>query len=147
MLELLGAAHADDQARAARADDAHGASRVDVVGCQRQRIEHGEMLAAVQLAPDWRTLLANGDAPLVARPAHLDIHDAGLGFLPQPLERAAPARQHEVRGDGRVPDESGFHARREEPDAHVVIVAVALQDEGGVGIVELARDGEHLRVG
>ena len=32
-------------------------------------------------------------------------------------------------------------------DAHVVIVAVPREDERGVGIVELARDGEHLGVG
>ena len=124
MLQLLGTAHADDQPRAARADDAHGATRVEVVGSERQRIEHGEVLARVQLAPHRRALLANRDAPVFTRAAHLDVYDAGLGFLSQPLQSAAPTGQHEVRRHGRVADEAGFHARREEPDAHVVIVAV-----------------------
>ena len=52
-----------------------------------------------------------------------------------------------MRGDGGVADESGFGARREETHAQIVIGAVGLEHERRVGIVELARDGEHFRVG
>ena len=50
-------------------------------------------------------------------------------------------------GDGGVTDEARLGARREEAHAQFMIRAVRLEHERGVGIVELARDGEHLRVG
>ena len=103
-LSCSGAAHADDQARAARADDAHRTARIDVVGRERQRIEHGEMLAIVQLAPDRRPLLADGDAAIFARAAHLDVDDARLGLLAQPLQRrraGATARSARQPSRGR----------------------------------------------
>ena len=152
LLELLGAAHADHQARARAADDAHRAARVDVAGGERQRIEHREPLAIVELAAERRRGLAHGDAARVAFAAHLDVDDArflALAHAPAAAlqSRRAFARQHEVRGDGGVADETRFGARREEAHAQFVIVAVGLEHERGVGVVELARDGEHLRVG
>ena len=51
-----------------------------------------------------------------------------------------------MRGDGGVTDEARLGARREETHAQVVIRAVGLEHERGVGIVEFARDGEHFRV-
>src|SRR5947209_3821039 len=44
-------------------------------------------------------------------------------------------------------DESGLGAGGEEPRAQLVIVAFGREDEGGIRIVELACDGEHLRLG
>ena len=84
--------------------------------------------------------------------AHFDIDDAGFLALPHApaaalQSRRALARQHEVRGDRGVPDEARFGARREEAHAQIVISAVRLEHERGVGVVELARDGEHLGVG
>ena len=51
-----------------------------------------------------------------------------------------------MRGDGGVTYETRFGARREEPHAQLVIRTVGLEHECRVGIVELARDGEHFRV-
>ena len=45
------------------------------------------------------------------------------------------------------PTKLGLGARREETHAQFVIGAVGLEHERGVGVVELARDGEHFRVG
>jgi hypothetical protein len=42
-------------------------------------------------------------------------------------------------------DEAGFAARSEEARTYRVIVGVGGEDEGGLGVVELARDREHLR--
>src|ERR1700733_6478416 len=42
--------------------------------------------------------------------------------------------------------ESRLSARREEPDPQIVIGPIGLEDKGGVGIVEFARDRQHLRV-
>src|SRR6185312_6717042 len=44
-------------------------------------------------------------------------------------------------------DEARFGARGEEPRPQLVIVAFGREDEGGIRVVELARDGEHLRFG
>src|SRR5688572_12892686 len=44
-------------------------------------------------------------------------------------------------------DEAGLGARREKTQAQVVICTIRLEHEGGIRIVELARDGEHLGVG
>jgi hypothetical protein len=44
-------------------------------------------------------------------------------------------------------DEARFGARREEAHAQVVIRSIGGEHERGVGIVELARDGEHFRIG
>ena len=60
--------------------------------------------------------------------------------------RRAIARQDEVGGDGGVAHETRFGARREKTHAQLVIGAVGLEHECRVGIVELARDGEHFRV-
>ncbi len=50
-------------------------------------------------------------------------------------------------GYGRMADEADFGARREEPRPQVVAFALGRENERGVGVVELARDGKHLRVG
>src|SRR5687768_17169718 len=52
-----------------------------------------------------------------------------------------------MRGDGGVTDEARLGAWREETHAQIVIRAIGLEHESGVRIVELARDGEHFRVG
>ena len=44
-------------------------------------------------------------------------------------------------------DEARFGAGREETHAQFVIGTVGLEHERGVGVVELARDGEHFSVG
>jgi hypothetical protein len=46
-----------------------------------------------------------------------------------------------------VPDEARFDPRGEEARAHRMIGAIGREDEGGLGVVELAGDGEHLRLG
>ena len=43
-------------------------------------------------------------------------------------------------------DEARFASRGVEARAHRVVVGVGGEDEGGLGVVELARDGEHLRL-
>ena len=153
LLELFGAAHADHQARAGAADDAQRAARVDVAGRKGERVEHRETLAIVELAAERRRRLTNGDAARGAFTAHLDVDDAGLLPLAHAARHCrgcsarAVARQHEVRRDGGVADEARLGARREEAHAQLVIGAVGLEHERGVGVVELARDGEHLGVG
>ena len=47
---------------------------------------------------------------------------------------------------GRVADEARFDARREELGAHFMVAVVRRQDECGVGVIELARNGEHFGV-
>ncbi len=91
-LQLIRRAHAHHQARAARARNANGAAQIEIVRRERERIEHREAFAIVQLAPDRRSRLADGDAPIVTGPAHVDVHDAGLRFLAQPFDVRAPAR-------------------------------------------------------
>ena len=145
VLERFRAAHPDQQPRAGRADDARRHARVETLGGERQRIEHREAFAVVQLAADRRGAAADRDAAILIAAAHFDVHDAGLGFLPLPARRVVPARQHVLRSDRGVADEAGFAARGEEARAHRVIVGVGREDEGGLGVVELARDGEHLR--
>jgi hypothetical protein len=51
-----------------------------------------------------------------------------------------------VSGDRGVTDESRLGAWREEPHAQVMIGTIGLEHERRVGVVELARDGEHFRV-
>jgi hypothetical protein len=77
--------------------------------------------------------------------AHFDVHRSSLGFLPQVPGRFVTARQHIVRGYRGMSDESGLRAGGEEPGSHIVIVVFGREDEGGIRIVELACDGEHLR--
>ena len=77
-----------------------------LVGGERQGVEHREALAVVELAPERRRAAADGDAPVRVTAAHLDVDDAGLGFLPLPARRIVPARQHVLRGHGRMPDEA-----------------------------------------
>jgi hypothetical protein len=141
---LLRPLHADHEARAARADDAQRAAIIQVVGGECQRIQHREALAIVQYPSQDGTLLPDGDVTLIARAADLDIDNARLGFLPQPLGRAAAPRQHVMRGNRRMTHESRLGARREEPGTQVMIGPVGRQDERGIGVIELARDGEHL---
>ena len=151
LFELFGAAHADQQPRAGTADDAQRATRVDVAGREGERVEHGETFTIVQLAAERGRRLTYRDAPRVVFAADFDIDQAG--FLPLPdaagLARArhASARQHEVSCNGRVADEAGFGARCKEAHAQLVIGAIGFEDERGVGVVELAGDGEHLGIG
>src|SRR5688572_4586051 len=51
-----------------------------------------------------------------------------------------------MRGHGCVTYEARFDTRREELRTHFMIAAIWREDESGVRIVELARDGEHLGV-
>src|SRR3569833_976364 len=44
-------------------------------------------------------------------------------------------------------DEACFGPGGEKPCPQLVIVAFGREDEGGIRVVELARDGEHLRFG
>ena len=62
-------------------------ARVETLGGERQRIEHGEALAIVELAADRRRTAADRDATLLIAATHLDIDDTGLGFLPLPARR------------------------------------------------------------
>src|SRR6202022_1749696 len=50
MFERFFAAHANQKARAARSDDTQRAARVEVIRCERKRVEYGEAFAIVQLA-------------------------------------------------------------------------------------------------
>src|SRR5215469_1941775 len=52
VLERLGAAHPDQQPRTGRADDARRNGRIETLGGERQRIEHRQALAVVQLTPE-----------------------------------------------------------------------------------------------
>ncbi len=79
-LQLIGPAHADHESRAARAGNANRTTQVDIVGRQRERIEHGEPLAIVQLATHRRSRLTDGDATIVSLAAHIDLDDAGFRF-------------------------------------------------------------------
>ena len=45
-----------------------------------------------------------------------------------------------------MPDEAGLAAGCEEARSHRVIIGVGREDEGGLGVVQLARNGEHLRL-
>ncbi len=146
-MQRFRAAHADQQPRAGRADDARWHAGVETFGGERQRVEHGEPLAVVQLAPERWSVAADGDAAVRVAAAHLHVHDARLGFLALPARRIVPARQHVLRRDRGVADEARLAARGEEARAHRMVVGVGSEDEGGFRVVELARDGEHLRLG
>src|ERR1700730_6447960 len=147
MLEGFGPAHSDQQPRAYRTDDTQRCAGVETLGGERQRIEHRESLAVVELAAHGRGAAANRDAAIRVAALYLDVDDPGLGPLSLPARRVVPARQHVLRGHGGVAHEPGLAARREEARPHRVIRAVRGEDEGGLGVVELARDGEHLRLG
>ena len=76
---------------------------------------------------------------------HLD--DAGSGVLAAHAVAAPPQREkHRVRGHRRVPDEGRFLARIEETHAKIVVRCVGREDEGRLGVRELARDGEQSGV-
>ena len=152
LLEVIGIAHADEQPRARAADDAQRAACIDVAGGQGQRVEHGQAFAVVQLATQRRSRLTHRDAPRLAFAAHFHGHEAGLLLLPDTATFARQpghtlARQHEMRGHRRMAHEARFGARCEEPHAQIVIGAVGLEHEGRVRVVELARNGEHFRIG
>src|ERR1700736_6272710 len=147
LLQVLRPAHADQQPRAGRADDAQRQARVETLGGECQRIENRQALAIVELAPEERRRAADGDAAVLVVAAHLDVDDARLGLLALPARRLVASRQHVLRGDGGVADEAGLTARREEARTHGVIVAVGRENEGGLGVIELAGDREHLRLG
>src|SRR5256885_11607496 len=53
-LEGLGPAHCDQQPRTARTDDTQRYAGVETLGGERQRVEHREPLAVVELAPQDR---------------------------------------------------------------------------------------------
>ena len=147
MFERVLAADADHSRVLLGAHDAQRTARIQVIGGERQRIEHGQPLAIIQLAADRRSALADRDAAIFFDAAHLDIDDARLGFLADVARRAVPPRQHVVRRHGRMADKTDFSAGREEASAHAVVAVVRRQDESRIGIVELARDREHLGFG
>src|SRR6516162_3058407 len=91
LLEGLGPAHADQQPRTRGTNDARRNAAIETLGGERQRIEHREPLAVVQLASDRRRATADGDAALLIAAAYLDIDDAGLGFLPLPARGVVAA--------------------------------------------------------
>src|SRR4051812_47837492 len=150
LLELVGAAHTDEQPGAGAAHDAQRTAGIDIAGGERERVEHGEPLAIVELAAERRCRLAHGNAARRAFAPHFDVDDAGFLPLADPPPAAGRTgigtRQHVVRGHRGVADEAGLGARREETHAQLVIGAIRLEHEGGICIVELARDGEHFRV-
>src|SRR5882724_1278364 len=92
MLEGLGPAHSDQQARAAGTDDTQRYAGVETLGGERQRIEHREPLPVVELAPHGRGFAANRDAPIRLGAAYLDVDDPGLGLLALLARRVVPAR-------------------------------------------------------
>src|ERR1700704_262095 len=92
MLEGLGPAHSDQQARAAGTDDPQRYARVEALGGERQRIEHRKSLAVIELAPHGRGVAANRDAPIRLGAAYLDVDDPGLGLLALLARRVVPAR-------------------------------------------------------
>src|ERR1700680_2429550 len=92
MLEGLGPAHCDQQPRAARTDDTQRYAGVETLGGERQRIEHRESLAVVELAPHGRGVAADRDAAIRFGAPYLDVDDPGLGLLLLPARRVVPAR-------------------------------------------------------
>ena len=87
VLQGLGPAYPDQQPRTARADDAERDPRVEALGGERQRIEHREPLAIVQLASErWRAA-PDRDAAVICGAAYFDVDDAGLGLLPLAARR------------------------------------------------------------
>ena len=48
-------------------------------------------------------------------------------------------------GYGGMPNEADLGPWRKEPRTQIVIRPFASEDESGIGIVQLARDREHLR--
>src|ERR1700720_2707625 len=92
MLEGFGAAHSDQQPRAARTDDTQRYTGVEALGGERQRIEHRESLAVAGLAAHRRGGAANPDAAIRVVAPPLDVDDAGLGLLLLPARRVVPAR-------------------------------------------------------
>src|SRR5205085_11205594 len=117
-------------------DDPQRYARIEALGGERQRIEHGEALAVVELAPDRRGAAADRDAAFRIGAAHLDVDDAGLGLLTLPARRIEAPRQHVLGSHGGVADEAGLGARGEEARPHRVIRAAGVEAEGGPGVVE-----------
>src|SRR6185312_6479199 len=76
VLQGLLTAHSDDQSGAAGTDDPQWTAGIDVVSRQRQRVEHRQPLAIVQLAADRRRALTDGDATVDSVATDLDMHDA-----------------------------------------------------------------------
>ena len=147
VLERFRPTYPDQQPRPGSSHDARRNPRVEALRGERQRVEHRKTLAVVQLAADRRWAAADRNAALLIAPAHFDVDDSSLGLLPLPARRLVPARQHVLGRNGGVSDEPRFAARGEEARAHGVIVGIGRKDEGGLGVVELAGDGEHLRFG
>src|SRR5262249_14164469 len=133
-----------DQSRAAGADNSQRTTRIDVVGGQRQRIEHCEPLAIVELPPDGWRVLTNRDAAIVTDSADLDVDDARLRLLPQPRRRTVTTGQHVVRCNRGMSYETDFGSGRKEPRAQIVIGPLSGEDEGGICIVQLASHRKHL---
>src|SRR6266850_6118194 len=61
--------------------------------------------------------------------------------------RTGPPRQHIVRGHRCVSDEPDLSPRGEEARTHTVLAVIRRKNESRVGVVELARNGEHLCFG
>src|SRR5205809_5423738 len=123
MLEGLGPAHPDHQPRAGLTDDTQRYAGVETLGGERQRIEHRESLAVVELAPHRRGAATNRDVTIRGGAADLDVDDPGLGLLALAARRLMTARQHVLGGDGGVAHEPGLAARGEEARPHGVIRA------------------------
>src|SRR5262249_25944593 len=119
--------------------------RIEVVGRQRERIQDREAFAIIQLAAHGRGALANRNAAILLETAHLDIYNAGLRFLANVPWSGVPPREHIVCRHSRMSDETHFSARCEEARTNAIVAVLRSQDECRIGVVELARNGEHLR--
>jgi hypothetical protein len=90
VLEGLGPAHADQQPCTDRADDTQRHARVETLRGERQRIEHRETLAVVELAPERWGVAPDRDAAVFVAATNFHIDDAGLGLLALPAWRFVP---------------------------------------------------------
>src|ERR1700744_4680996 len=136
MFESVFASNTDHQPGAARSHDAQGTAWIEVVGRERQRVEYGETLTIIQLAPERRGGLPDGNAPLVSNTANFDVYHARFGFLPDMSCRTLSSREHVVSGNGRMADEADFCPRREEARTHTVLAVLRRKDECRIGVVE-----------
>ncbi len=102
--------------------------------------------AGSSVRPSVAAGLAERDEEIIARAAHLDVHEAALLLLHAVAARRAPAEGGVYRERG-VTYERGLAARREEAQPQLVIGRIRRKHEGGVDVAELARDGACLVFG
>src|SRR4051812_16385829 len=81
MFERFLVSYSDHHRGAARADNAKGATRVEVVVCQRERIEYRQSLTIIQLAAERRRALPDRNTAILINTPYLNIDEAGLRFL------------------------------------------------------------------